>query len=232
MGVNERKPKSGRPPTWCAQIRVQRDRVTVFSDSRTFEREAAARTRYKKKKEDLAKPGGLERAIAAKAGALRSKLGDAIDRLVAESERELKETKAQVLRSLREDSIADMACEDIRSDHIVDLAKRLLNGDREPSTVGNYVSHLSSVSTVARLSARQAGYGGCGGRLQEARLHLEVERARSPAGRGRTRQAHGLLRGTIPAPPPVGTDAQDHRLRDLLDPTRLRDLPATSQGCG
>jgi hypothetical protein len=77
MGITERKPKSGKgPSTWCAQVRVQRDGVTVFSDSQTFARKAAAQKWEKKKKEELAKPGGLERAIAAKAGALRPKLGD------------------------------------------------------------------------------------------------------------------------------------------------------------
>jgi integrase len=148
--VTERKSKSGGPSTWCAQIRRKQGKKVVFSLSQTFEREAAARTWMKKKEKELDKPGALERAIAGAKSPPKPTLDAAIDRQVRESARELKKTKAQVLRSIRDDEIASMACEDIRSEHLVAFAKRLLDGEREPSTVGNYMSHLSGLFSIAR----------------------------------------------------------------------------------
>ena len=165
--ITERKSKRGGPSTWCAQIRISKDRQVVLSISQTFEREAAARTWLTKKERELAKPGGLERAIeAASMGAAgRPTLRVAIERSITESNKEIRKTKAQVLRSICEDKIADMICEDILSQHIVEYALRLLEGRaggdgnvqgdassrrRAPSTVGNYMSHLSSVFAIAK----------------------------------------------------------------------------------
>lgn len=164
--LTERTSKSGGPSTWCAQIRRKEAGREVFSVSKTFERKAAAKAWMKKKEEELDRPGGLDRAIAAKKmGAHgRPTLRMAIQRSIEESNKEFKKTKAQVLRSVCTDDIADMACEDIRSEHIVNYAQRLLLGDaggddrragdsaqrREPSTVGNYLSHLATVFGIAR----------------------------------------------------------------------------------
>ena len=43
-----------------------------------------------------------------------------------------------------------MDCGEVRSDHIVEFASELLAGGRQPSTVGNYISHLSAVFSIAR----------------------------------------------------------------------------------
>ena len=76
-------------------------------------------------------------------------LSAAIDRYITESVKEIGRTKAQVLRSIREYDIADMPCNEIRSHHIVQFAKDL-GATRTPATVGNYMSHLSAVFTLAR----------------------------------------------------------------------------------
>jgi integrase len=150
--ISERKPKGGKgPSTWCAQIRKKKGGKVVLSISQTFARRSAAEIWIDKKEKELDRPGALERAIAdGGMSTRRPTLGDAIDRVISDSVLDLKKTKLQVLRSTKGDEIAQKACEDIGSEHIVDFAKRLLDGNRDPSTVGNYLSHLSSVFSVAR----------------------------------------------------------------------------------
>lgn len=76
-------------------------------------------------------------------------LGAAIDRYTTESLKEIGRTKAQVLRSLKGYAIADMDCRAIKSSDIVALADQLSRG-RTPQTVGNYLSHLSGIFSIAR----------------------------------------------------------------------------------
>jgi integrase len=80
-------------------------------------------------------------------------LGDAIDKYTAESMREIGKTKAQVLRTIREEyDIANMSCDKIQSHHIVTFVKELHKrpGLNSPATALNYLSHLSGVFSTAR----------------------------------------------------------------------------------
>jgi hypothetical protein len=80
-------------------------------------------------------------------------LGDAIDKYVAESMRETGKTRAQVLRTIREEyDIATMASDKIESHHIVTFVKELHKrpGLDSPATALNYLSHLSGVFSTAR----------------------------------------------------------------------------------
>lgn len=84
--------------------------------------------------------------------ALKSKgrtLGATIDMYVTDRIREVGRTKEQLLRSIKEYDIADMPCNEIQSHHLVEFAKSL-GATRTPATVGNYMSHLSSVFALAR----------------------------------------------------------------------------------
>lgn len=136
-----------------AEVRKKKDGRTLTL-YQTFERRKAAEAWVKSTTEDMNKPGAFEAALAAKSagrrGPARPTLGDAIDRSIAEAAREIKKTKAQVLRALRSNKISSQECESIESHHLVALAKELLDGGRDPSTVGNYMSHLSSVFKIAR----------------------------------------------------------------------------------
>lgn len=79
-------------------------------------------------------------------------LGDAIDRYEKESRREIGDTKAQVLRTIRKEySIADKACDQLTAPDIVAFAQELHDrpGLESASTVLNYLSHLSAVFTHA-----------------------------------------------------------------------------------
>lgn len=129
---------------YLAQIVRKRDGRIVHREAQTFDRKGAARDWIAKREADLAKPDGIERARTPK-----GTLADAIDLYTKTSRREIGRTKEQVLRSIKTYDIAGMDCAAIRSADIVSFAKELSKG-RKPQTVGNYISHLSTVFRIAR----------------------------------------------------------------------------------
>ncbi|ERM02450.1 hypothetical protein Q644_16600 [Brucella intermedia 229E] len=78
-----------------------------------------------------------------------SKLSDAIDKYVAESLKEIGRTKAQTLKAIKRFPIANKECGSIRSQDIVKFGQ-LLAEERTPQTVGNWMSHLAAIFTLAR----------------------------------------------------------------------------------
>jgi integrase len=142
-----RKLKGGRT-SYIAQVRIAKGGKS-HSESKTFEREAAARTWMKKREAELAKPGALGRPRDGRGATL----ADAIDRYIGESRHQIGKTKAQVLSALKQDEIAGMACAEIGSADIIALTHRLSEG-RQPQTVQNYLSHLGAVFKVARPAWR------------------------------------------------------------------------------
>lgn len=110
----------------------------------TFDREQAAEAWITKTEKALEKPGGLEAARKPK-----GTVGDLIDRYLATSRKEIGRTKAQVLDAIKRDEIAEREAAEITSVDLVDFAQRL-GRTRKPQTVGNYLSHLSAVFSVAR----------------------------------------------------------------------------------
>ncbi len=128
-----------------AQVLKKQGGKIVWREARTFDRKQAATAWIKKRETELAEPGGIERAKAPKG----KTLANAIDKYIEESLKAIGRTKAQVLRSIKKYDIADMDAATIRSDDIVAFAKELSEG-RQPSTVGNYISHLAAIFTVAK----------------------------------------------------------------------------------
>jgi integrase len=142
--ITERKSKNGKK-SYTAQIRLKRDKVVIHSEAQTFERKAAATAWIKKRETELREPGALERLKEP-----QSTLADAIDRYIKDSKKTIGRTKSQVLEKVKEEfEIAKMDCKDIGSAEIVEFAKELSQG-RQPQTVGNYISHLSSIFAIAR----------------------------------------------------------------------------------
>lgn len=124
------------------QIRIKRGGKVVYTESETFDREPAARAWMKKRERELAEPGALE--SAANEDPL---LREAIDRYKRESKKGIGRTKTQVLRSIEEAPIGGLRCSEVNSQAIVSFAQSL---NVKPQTVGNYISHLAAVFTVAR----------------------------------------------------------------------------------
>lgn len=107
----------------------------------TFDRESAAKKWIVRKEKEVRQPGFQRKRPS-------TTVSDAIDHYTADASR-IGRTKAQVLRALKADSIADMDCRDVGTEALVDLARRL-SRERTPQTVGNYMSHLSGLFSVAR----------------------------------------------------------------------------------
>ena len=129
---------------YLAKIAIMREGVVVLREARTFDRRPAARTWLDTREKALAVPGALDRA---KADQNDPPLSVVIDRYIDESEKAMGKTKAQVLRSIKAHAIAKKKCSMVDSAELCDFAKSL---DSSPATRGNYMSHLSSIFTIAR----------------------------------------------------------------------------------
>lgn len=127
---------------YMAKIVLTRDSKVVYRESRTFESHKRAVAWSKERETELAKPGVLE--LLSKPTAT---LADAIDRYTRESSR-IGRTKEQVLDAILRHPIAAKPCHEITSTDLVEFARALL-AERQPQTVGNYMSHLASVFAIA-----------------------------------------------------------------------------------
>lgn len=123
-----------------------------YTEAKHFDKRRTAETWAKNREREIDADIAAGRQIG-KRREKRVTLGHAIDRYVADSMHEIGGTKAQVLRTIRtEYDIAEMRCDEIESKHIVSFVQSLYDrpGLDSPSTAGNYLSHLSSVFSVAR----------------------------------------------------------------------------------
>lgn len=137
--IIERKRKDGTS-AYLVQITVRRGGKN-HREAKTFRTMREARSWAKFREEELEDPAALVKTED-------PQLREAIKRYVREARR-LGRTKSQVLRSLQELPIADMRCSEIRSHHIVDMARSLAE-TRHPSTVASYMSYLGAVFEIAR----------------------------------------------------------------------------------
>lgn len=143
--IVERRRKDGTV-AYMAKIQAMRDGKIVLRETQTFDRRPAATAWIRRRESEISKAGGIELALA------RVKiptLGAAIERYIAESERKIGRTKAQVLRSILASDIAAMQSDAIKSPDIVAFA-RDLRGRVAPQTVANYLAHLGAVFSIAR----------------------------------------------------------------------------------
>ncbi|MBZ9984757.1 site-specific integrase [Mesorhizobium sp. BR-1-1-8] len=140
--IIERRRKDGTS-SFLAQIVVKRDGKTVHRENKTFakRREAAAWGAFREG--ELSKPGVVEDMNRED-----PTLAEAIARYEREAKR-LGRTKAAVLKSLKDFDISSKRCSEIRSEHIVTLARELAK-TRRPSTVAGYLTFLSGVFKLAR----------------------------------------------------------------------------------
>ena len=144
MGSIIARPRRDGTIAYLAKIAIMREGVVMLRESRTFDRKPAARMWIEKREKELAAPGALDRANLDKKD---PPLSVAIDRYIDESEKAMGKTKAQVLRTIKAHDIAGKKCSAVNSEILCDFAKSLKSA---PQTRGNYMSHLSSVFTVAR----------------------------------------------------------------------------------
>jgi hypothetical protein len=131
------------------QIVIKKLGQVVHREAQTFDTHKEAVDWMRDRESELAKPGALDR-LQQQAGGKGKTLSDAIDKYTAETNKVIGRTKAQVLNSIKAYDIADLDCAAVTSQQIVTFAKQLLDGGRQPSTVGNYISHLSAIFQIAR----------------------------------------------------------------------------------
>lgn len=137
--ILERKRKDGTMG-YTALIRLKKGGKIIFSETETFDRKQAASAWLKKRETELAQPGALTKPQD-------PLLKDVIDKYNEDKLRPHGKTKDQVLRSIKHHEIGDMHCSDITSQDLVRFAQSI---DAQPSTRGNYMSHLASIFSVAR----------------------------------------------------------------------------------
>jgi integrase len=145
MGTIVARKRQDGSTGYTAQILRKKSGKIIHREAQTFDRKQAASAWLKRRETELSEPGAIERARVPE-----KSLAHVIDRYIAESRKKIGKTKAQVLASLKQYDIANMDCGEIRSEHIVELANELAAGGRQPSTVGNYISHLAGIFAVAR----------------------------------------------------------------------------------
>jgi integrase len=145
MGTIVARKRKGGTTGYTAQILRKKSGRIIHREAQTFDRRQAAVAWLSRRETELSEPGAIDRAKVPE-----KSLADAIDRYSAASRKAIGRTKAQVLASIKQYDIANMDCGEVRSDHIVDFASELLAGGRQPSTVGNYISHLAAIFAIAR----------------------------------------------------------------------------------
>lgn len=142
--IAQKRRKDGSP-FWLVQI-VKRK--IDYSESKTFptEKQAAAWAKKREAEIDADIANGktpTSRKIAT------ATLGDAIDKYVEQSAM-IRKTKAQCLATIKDYDIASKPCHVITSTTIVKFAQDLQDRPVSPSTILNYLSHLSAVFSIAR----------------------------------------------------------------------------------
>jgi integrase len=143
LGTITKRPRADGTTAYKAEIVIRQDgKRRKFSQ--TFSKLIIAQRWMKKKEKELRSTGGIEREDAK-----IHTLSMAID-LYVESNQRIGRTKVQVLRTINEYPISAMAADKIAASHIIEFAKTLLDGGRQPQTVLTYLSHLSSVFQVAK----------------------------------------------------------------------------------
>lgn len=128
-----------------ATIRIKKNGKCVLQETQTFDRKPAATAWLKLREGQLNAPGALDAILAPPA--LDPSLAEAIDKYNQDKLKEHGKTKTQVLRAIKESSLGKLRCSQVTSQTIVEYAGSFT---AQPQTVMNYMSHLSSLFTVAR----------------------------------------------------------------------------------
>jgi integrase len=129
---------------YTAQIVIKRGGAVAHREAQTFDRRQAANAWMVRREGELSKPGAIERERQRDND---PRLADVIDKYIAESQRQIGRTKAQVLRTIKTYDIADLRCSHITSADIVSFVQAL---PASAATRQNYLSHLAAIFAIAR----------------------------------------------------------------------------------
>lgn len=125
---------------YTAVIRIKKCGKVIHSETETFVREQVAKAWLKKRETELALPGAFDKPED-------PTLSEVIGIYNTDKLRPHGKTKDQVLRFIQRSALGDLRCSEVTSQELVKFAKGFTS---QPQTVGNYMSHLASVMSVAR----------------------------------------------------------------------------------
>lgn len=106
--------------SYTAQIRIKRDGVQVYQESRTFARKQAARAWARKRESELAEPGAIERANR-KGMTIRKMIEQCLDEY--EKIRPLGKTKSATLKAIKDTWLGDLDDSALTSQKLVEFAQ-------------------------------------------------------------------------------------------------------------
>src|SRR5262245_52320153 len=97
MGTIVARKRANGSMGYTAQIVRKKKGQIIHREAQTFDRKQAADSWLKRRETELSQPGAIERAKSS-----GKTLADAIDRYIAESQKAIGKTKAQVLASIKQ----------------------------------------------------------------------------------------------------------------------------------
>lgn len=145
--ITSRRRKDGSTG-YTAQLRIMRDGVRVYQESQTFDRKQTAQAWLKKRETELAQPGALERAKRK-----GSTVQQMIARYVEQFGTTLGRTKEATLKAIGETWLGELEDRELTSQRLVEYGQwrmGLEGGGVQAQTVGNDLSHLAAVLSIAR----------------------------------------------------------------------------------
>ena len=150
MGTIRLRKRKDNTTAYCAQIRINRDGQPVYQETQTFDRKQVAQAWMKRREAELAVPGAIDR-LNHKSVSVKQM----IDRYLDEYEkvRALGKTKRATLVAISNSWLGAVADSAITSQKLVEYAQWRMSkegGSVQAQTVGNDLSHLGAVLSVAR----------------------------------------------------------------------------------
>lgn len=150
MATIRARQKADGSVSYTAQIRIKKNGAQVYQESQTFARRKAAEAWAKRRESELAAPGAIERETR-----IGVTLREMIERYLAEHDktRPFGKTKETTLRRLAAGHLGELRDDQITSQTLVDFAQWRMSeegGRAQPQTVGNDLSHLGAVLSIAR----------------------------------------------------------------------------------
>lgn len=121
-------------------IRIKRKGKLVHSETETFDRKQAAEAWMKKRETELAQPGALTKPKD-------PTLKEVINQYLLDKTKPHGKTKDQVLATIKNSDFGSLRCSEVTSQEIMAYIKAI---DAQPSTRGNYLSHLAAVVAIAK----------------------------------------------------------------------------------
>ncbi|MDF3822594.1 tyrosine-type recombinase/integrase [Leptospira sp. 96542] len=140
MGTITARHRQDGSTGYTATVRIKRANQIIHSESRTFDGRLEAKAWMKLREVELAKPGALDKKED-------PTLSDVVDKYAQDKLRPHGKTKSQVLRSLKASAMGHLRCSEITSQTIIEYLQGM---DSQPSTRGNYLSHLAAIFAVAK----------------------------------------------------------------------------------